>query len=614
MSKARSALNLLWVAGAGLLLAVAGVASYRLSERAGMAALSEEAHHRLDLFAAAIDSIVNRYAHIPVTLQLNPDVVELVRQSGESSLQAKVNIYLERLNSSIGSIAIYVMDREGVTLAASNWNRSDSFIGEDLSFRPYFQTAIKGKAGRYYAIGTTRGDPGYFVSHPIIERGQIIGVTVIKIGLGPLESAWLPPETPALIADANGVVILASFLEWRLKALAPLSLERAAEVLQARQYNDQPVEIFPVRLDLERNQSQVVTFARDAIPSGGGDFLALSRLLADSGWRLILFSDLRPVRAQAWNAAALGETATVCLLLALMFFNLRRRNIRQRLEAQAMLEQANASLELKVAQRTDDLLTANQRLRGEVSERKRAEKKLRAAQDETIQSAKLAVLGQLATGITHELTQPLAAIRTLSQNAIEFMQRNDYTTLKKNLEIVGGLVDRMGLIIEPLKAFGRKSPLVPQKVDVGQSVRNALFLLDQRLRSSGVSVDNRCQPGSLWAWCEPVRLEQVLLNLIGNGIDALEETDERRLILNAAPNSHGKIVIRVTDSGPGLPVAGQRIFEPFFTTKPAGRGLGLGLAISRDIVHDFGGTLTARSLSGGGAEFTVELPIPPAQG
>ena len=299
MSKARSALNLLWVAGVGLLLAVAGVASYRLSERAGMAALSEEAHHRLDLFAAAIDSIVNRYAHIPVTLQLNPDVVELVRQSGESSLQAKVNIYLERLNSSIGSIAIYVMDREGVTLAASNWNRSDSFIGEDLSFRPYFQTAIKGKAGRYYAIGTTRGDPGYFVSHPIVERGQIIGVTVIKIGLGPLESAWLPPETPALIADANGVVILASFLEWRLKALAPLSLERAAEVLQARQYNDQPVEIFPVRLDLERNQSQVVTFARDAIPSGGGDFLALSRLLADSGWRLILFSDLRPVRAQA---------------------------------------------------------------------------------------------------------------------------------------------------------------------------------------------------------------------------------------------------------------------------------------------------------------------------
>ena len=431
MLKTRSALNLLWGIAAACLLAIAGSASYRLSERAGMTALSEEAHHRLDLFAAAIDSIVNRYAHIPVTLQLNPDVLELVREPGASSVQAKVNTYLEQLNSSIGSIAIFVMSRKGITLAASNWNRSDSFVGDDYTFRPYFQKAIRGQEARYYAIGTSRGDPGYFVSHPIFDRGEVIGVTVIKIGLEPLESAWLPPETPALIADANSVVILASFPEWRLKALTPLSLERAAEVLQARQYNDQPVENFPVRLDLGQKQSQVVKFAPGSGPPGGGEFLALSPLLPDSGWRLTLFSDLRPVHAQAWIAVALGETATVSVLLALMFFNLRRRNIRQRLEAQAMLEQANASLEIKVAERTGDLLTANQRLRDEVSERKRAETKLRAAQDEAIQAAKLAVLGQLATGITHELTQPLAALRTLSQNAVEFMRRNDYATVNK---------------------------------------------------------------------------------------------------------------------------------------------------------------------------------------
>ena len=614
MPKARSALNLLWVAAAALLLATAGAASYRLSEHAGMAALSEEAHHRLDLFAAAIDSIVNRYAHIPVTLQLNPDVLDLVRQPSASSVQAKVNTYLERLNSSIGSIAIFVMNRKGITLASSNWNRSDSFVGDDYTFRPYFQKAIQGQEARYYAIGTSRGDPGYFVSHPIIDQGEVIGVTVIKIGLEPLESAWLPPETPALIADANGVVILASFPEWRLKALAPLSWERAAEVLQARQYNDQPVENFPVRLDLAQRQSQVVTFAHGSAPPGGGEFLALSRLLAGSGWRLTLFSDLRPVHAQAWIAVALGETATISVLLSLMFFNLRRRNIHQRLEAQAMLEQANAGLELKVAQRTADLLTANQRLRGEVSERKRTETKLRAAQDEAIQAAKLAVLGQLATGITHELTQPLAALRTLSENAVEFMHRSDYETAKKNLGIIGGLVDRMGLIITPLKAFGRKSPPVPQRVDVAQSVKNALFLLDRPLHLSGVTVDNRCEFGALSAWCEPVRLEQVLLNLIGNGIDALEGAEERRLVLQAGRNGRGGVVIRVADTGPGLPAAGERIFEPFFTTKPGGRGLGLGLAISRDIVQDFGGTLSARNRSEGGAEFTIELPAPPGQG
>ena len=596
-----------------MLLVLAGATSYRLSERAGMAALGEEAHHRLDLFAAAIDSIVNRYAHIPVTLQLNPDVLDLVRQPGAPSIQAKVNTYLEQLNSSIGSIAIFVMDSKGITLAASNWNRSDSFVGDDYSFRPYFQTAIQGREARYYAIGTSRGDPGYFVSHPIFNQGQIIGVTVIKIGLQPLESAWLPPKTPALIADANGIVILASFPEWRLKALAPLPVEAAAEILLARQYNDQPVGIFPVRLDVGRQQSQVVTFAKASVPSGGEDFLALSRLLTDSGWRLVVFSDLRPVYAQARNAAALGETATVCVLLTLMFLNLRRRNIRQRLEAQAMLEQANASLEQKVAKRTADLLTANQRLRDEVSERKRTETKLRVAQEEAIQAAKLAMLGQLATGITHELTQPLAALRTLSQNAIQFLQRSDHATAKTNLEIIGGLVDRMGQIITPLKALGRKSPLVPQKVDVGQSVANALFLLDLRLRTAGLTVDNRCQPGGLSAWCEPVRLEQVLLNLIGNGIDALECAEERRLLLRASTKDNGSVVICVADTGPGLPEAGERIFEPFFTTKPVGRGLGLGLAISRDIVHDFGGKLLARNRNGGGAEFTIELPAPPGQ-
>lgn len=611
MLRARCALYLLRGVVAALTLAAVAGTAYELSERAGMAALSEEAYHRLDLFAAAIDSIVNRYAHIPATLQLNPEVLELVHQPGTISFREKVDNYLERLNSSIGSIAIYVMNSKGVVLASSNWAGAGSFVGEDLSFRPYFKTALQGRVGHYYAIGTTRGDPGYFVSQPIVDQGRIIGVTVIKIGLHPLEGASLPAGTPALIADANGVIILASFPEWRLKALSPLSSEAAAEILHARQYNGQPIEMFPAHLDWAQEQLKVVNFASLNIPPSKGEFLVLSRLLPDNGWRLAVFSDLRPVHAQAWKAVALAGTATVCVLLALMFLDLRRRNIRQRLEAQAMLEHANASLELKVVQRTADLSTANQRLRDEISERKRAEIQLREAQDEATQAAKLAVVGQLATGITHELTQPLAAMGTLSQNAIAFMQRQDYATLKENLEIIGGLVERMGSIIEPLKAFGRKSSPVPQEVDVARSVSNALFLLEQRLRSTGVTVENRSKCGVLSAWCEPIRLEQVLLNLIGNGIDALEGAEECKLTIEARLNSRSRAVIYVSDTGPGLPSVGERIFDPFFTTKPVGHGLGLGLAISRDIVHEFGGTLTARNRVGGGAEFSIELPVPP---
>jgi C4-dicarboxylate-specific signal transduction histidine kinase len=612
MLKTRSAWTLLWTIAAALLLASAGIAGYRLSEKAGMAALSEEASHRLDLFSAAINSIVNRYARIPATLRLDPDVPLLLRKPDDLLLRRRVNAHLERLNTTIGSAAIFMMSKDGVTLAASNGNEDlGSFVGDDYTFRPYFQTALDGQLGRFYAIGTTANEPGYFISSPIMDQGQVAGVAVIKIGLEPLKNAWLPPGTPAFIADGNGVVILASFPEWRLTSLAPLTDAQAAEIGQTRQFNGLPIGRFPAVMTGDRMQT--VTFAPGGGPRGGGSFLALSRQMPDNGWRLTVFSDLRPLQVQARIAAALAVTAAALVLLALMLLNMRRRNIRQRLEAQAMLEKANANLERKVSQRTADLLAVNQRLREEAAERLRAETTRREAEDQLIHAAKLAVVGQLATGITHELAQPLAALRTLSQNAIEFMRRGDNATLEKNLGIIGGMADRMAQIIGPLKPFARQAPAVPQLVDAGQAVANALYLLDGRVRRADIAVENNCPPGAFTVWCDSLRLEQVLVNLIGNAIDAMSGAAERRLILDAGRSAVG-VILRVEDTGSGLPSGGERVFEPFFTTKPPGEGLGLGLAISRGIVQDFGGTLTAYNCSSGGAAFTIKLPAPPGEG
>jgi two-component system C4-dicarboxylate transport sensor histidine kinase DctB len=272
-------------------------------------------------------------------------------------------------------------------------------------------------------------------------------------------------------------------------------------------------------------------------------------------------------------------------------------------------------LEKSFAERTADLSEAVTRLQREVAERQRAEQTLRAAQDELVQAAKLAVLGQMATGITHELSQPLGALRTLSENAVEFMRRGDQGTVEKNLGIIGKLVDRMGAIIDPLKSFARKSPARPQSVDIGQAVANALFLLDQRLSRSRVAVANNCQPGEVSAWCDAIRLEQVLVNLVGNAIDAMADQEDKRLSLDMEAAPAGRVLIRVADNGSGLAAETmERIFEPFFTTKPAGDGLGLGLAISRDIVRDFGGELTVSNRTTGGAEFVIDLPAEPAKG
>lgn len=608
------------IAALAAVMLLAGTGVFHLSKHWGLQGMQAEANHRLDLFAAATDSMVNHYAHVPRLVELNPDVLALLRRPGDRKLVDKANGYLQQLNERIAGMAIYVMDARGLVLASSNWQRSDSFVGDDYEFRPYFQTAIQGREGHYYAVGTSRGEPGYYVSQPIREHKTIVGVAVIKIGLAPLEHSQVALGTPVLIADENGVVILTSVLGWKFKALAPLGPDRLAEVARSRRYNQMPIGDFPlpVAAALKSDAPFVVSIPEKLLAQAGdnyrpGNFIVHARTMPGTQWRLLIFSDLKTVRNQAMSQAALAVMAAGFVIVVLLARLQQQRYIRQKLESRALLEKANAELEQNVAERTADLVAVNERLRGEIAERNRAEQTLRSAQDELVQAAKLAVLGRMATGITHELAQPLSALRTLAGNAIEFMRRGDHATAQGNLDIIGGLVDQMGSIIVPLKTFARKSPAFPQAVDVAHVVGSALFLLDQRLRKANVTVENHCTPGSTIAWCDQNRLQQVLINLIGNAIDAMTDPGANcaihRLAIDADKSPDGRIVVRVADSGPGLAKdVLEHLFEPFFTTKPMGEGLGIGLAISQDIVRDFGGALSAANGKTGGAVFTIDLP------
>ena len=602
-----------------LAIGLIGFGGYRASEYQGMQTLRTDAGHRLDLFAAAVDGIVNRYAHIPATIQLNEEVLNVMHTPRSPASVLAANRFLQRLNGHIGSIAIFVVDPRGIVLASSNWDHPDaSFIGEDLSFRSYYLDGLAGRVGRHFAIGITRGEPGYFVSHPIRDGERVVGVAVIKISLGQLDKAWELLGAPALIADGNGVVILSSVPEWRYTALSPLPLDTLVDIKMSRLYNDGLIGDFPVRIDqtvgpegqiVHMNLRQHPPRSRQDI---AGSYLVHGRPLPELGWRLHIFSDLHPVRAQAFGHAALAAVATGFVLLLLLVVAQRRRIVGQKLEAKTLLEQANAQLESKVARRTKALTDTNARLRKEVAERQQAEQTLRAAQDELVQAAKLAVLGQLAAGITHELAQPLGAMRTLSGNAIEFMKRGNLATVEQNLGIIARLADQMGRIITPLKTFARKSPAIPAPTDLAHAVGAALFLLDQRLTKADITVTNRCEAGRDIAWCDQNRLEQVLINLIRNAADAMADAAHRELLIEAGPDEAGHIVLSIADSGSGLPENGQ-LFEPFFTTKPAGEGLGLGLAISRDIVREFGGELTAENRPEGGARFILQLPAAPGE-
>lgn len=594
---------------------VGGLYTFAYSERRGVEALRADADYRLDLFAASLDSLVNLYVHVPNSIELSPEVRHLLAAPEAKARQDAASSYLERLNIYVASDGILILDPSGSVVAASNWSRPGSLIGENLSAAPFFRTARDGETGRHYATGIRGSLPGYLVSQPIWgegERaGQVIGVAAIRVSLGALEEAWLPAGVPALITDERGIVVVTSIPEWRS---LHLDLPGAGTALEAPANAD-----FPVKIDANvHGAGQVVEFPRALSvspdrPQRSRHFLARAKPLATAGWTLLTFSDLTPVRRQAGNYAALAASAAGFLVLFLLYIGQRRRNLAQRLETQKLLERANAELEAKVSDRTADLTAINERLRAEVSERERAENTLRAAQSERIHAAKMAVLGQLSTSVSHELAQPLGALRTLSANAAEFMRRGDLATAESNLALLGKLVDQMGAILGPLKNFARKSPQQLSPVVIEHAVHNALFLLDQRLRSHRIELTDHTRGSGVTGWGDQNRLEQALVNLIGNAIDAMVDAPTRQLTIDAERRPDGGTRISVADSGPGLtPEARQHLFEAFFTTKSVGEGLGLGLIISRDIVREIGGDIRADNGPHGGAVFLLDLPpVPP---
>ena len=601
--------------GVAALVACASLTTYKVSKSMGHAELQATGRHRLDLYAASLEREIGKYAYFPATLGLERDVLDLFIHTDDTRLPGKLNNYLEQLNERAGTLAIYVLNNKGVVMASSNWRRPDSYIGEDLSFRPYFRDAMESGSGRFFGIGTTRSEPGYYLSSSLAADGHTLGVAIVKVSLEQLEKSWSTVEAPALVTDENGVVILSSVPDWKFTSLRPLDQATRSAFDRTQQYNRRALQPLGVQeIASLKHGARLVRVAKDnqemvSVYAVAGQFLAQSQPLSGSPWSLTVFSPLEQVDSMsAIRAAVAGITTILLYILGTMIYQ-RRRHLKDSLAAREALQQAHDELERKVFERTADLSAANAQLHDEIAERVRAERTLRGAQDELIQTGKLAVIGQLSAGIAHELNQPLAALRTLSGNATRFLDRGDVSTARSNLERIAQLVDRMGLITGQLKAFARKSSGQPQPVDIRQVVANAVALLEQRLTTANAEVRTHFSEGELYALCDANRLQQVVVNLIGNALDAM--TDHPSPSVELDGTACGTMVrLTVRDHGPGLSAEAQRrLFEPFFTTKEAGVGLGLGLAISAGIVSDFGGTLSGANHPAGGALFTLEIPL-----
>ncbi|MCF7534349.1 sensor histidine kinase [Pseudomonas petrae] len=592
-----------------LLMIALGYVTYLYSEKNAIKALGENGQRQLELHARTVESEINKYNYLPSVLELESNVSDLLNNPS-AELRAKVDDYLEGLNRRSRSRAIYVLDTTGRVLATSNWRDADSYLGEDLSFRAYYQDAIRGLPGRFYGIGSTTGEPGYYLAHGLEEKGKIIGVAVIKVRLEALEERWQRARLEAFVSDENGIIILSSDPARRLKSVRPLTAEIKERLARSLQYYWWPLnELVPLERESIADGVEKLTFPANTSVDHEHtvvSYLAQTRELADTPWHLTLLTPLEDLRREAANQGMLVAVACALVAFLLIAWNERRKVISTRLAAREALEQANNELERRITDRTADLRASNERLKGQIRERRQAEETLRQAQDELIQAGKLAAIGQMSTSIAHELNQPLAALRTLSGNTVRFLERGALDTASANLRTINDLVDRMGRITASLRAFARRGEDKGQ-ASLSKAVEAALQLLAARLDSASLELHQQIDDVELAI--DQTRLEQILVNLIGNALDAMQAQPLPILWLEGDV-VEGRYRLRVRDNGHGIDAeARKHLFEPFFTTKPGEQGLGLGLTLSASLATAAGGTLNAEDPAEGGTMFVLVLPL-----
>jgi len=582
----------------GLVL-LAGLAlpylAYWWADSATTERLREAGAQRLEVYATSLENLLDKYDLVPRMLELDKDVVRLLENPGDEDARNSVNEYLEGLNKKAESSNIYIVNLQGRTQAASNWRQKDSFIGDDVNFRPYIRNALRGRPGGFYGVGTTSLEPGYFYAHGIYKDGRMLGVAAIKVSIESQQRSWTQGADKVALVDPHGVIFLSSDPEWKFRALRPLSNNVRAELEQTRQYFAQALPPLTLKHDEALANGDRLLVIRNSNAPGAAStplMLAQTRSLAPRDWTFIYMSDLNAARGNASLAFLFALLAYGFLILLFLYW-------RQRLRAKEELERM-------VAERTASLARMTQDLSKEIDVRRQAEQQLQITQNELFQAGKLAVLGQMSASITHELNQPLTALRTMSDNAVLLFERGRLDDVRNNLKTISQVVARMGTITGKLKGFARKSNAELGPVSIHTSISNALVLVERRIQLDQVTFQLRIDKADIYALCDSNRLEQVLLNLMTNALDSMAGCAVRELVLEVS-SKPGRVLIRVADSGPGLSdEARKRLFEPFYTSKPQGEGLGLGLAISEQIIRDFGGSLRAEQANAG-ACFVIEL-------
>lgn len=551
--------------------------------------LQHQNQQQLDRFSRHLESQLGHYAYIPQLLSHQEIVIKALQLADNSAQIELTNRHLDSVNTIIGASDTYLLDATGTTIAASNWLTATSFIGKNFAFRPYFQDAKQGLMGRYFALGFTSGKRGYYFSYPVTYAAEVIGVIVVKMDMSSIEKDWMGKEQLFLVTDNNEVVFISSEKKWLFHSLLPLSENVKSSLLKSRRYLDKPIKSLSSKGNISENSTLLSVQKRQ--------YLSLINESSSAGWKIRVFA---PITSILFNISMLILFISLLYMLLYLITTLMKQKQIRHKEQELAEAKAKQQLEFTVMKRTSAL-------QAEIEERHKAERALRSTQKELIQSAKLALLGQLSTSISHELNNPLAAIRNYAENAVTFLQRDKLEMVDSNLTRIIFLTERMAKISAQLKSFARKSDGKLHIISLQPVILAAYELLKPQFKASKTTLKMQLPDQPVEVKAEPIQLEQIIVNLLSNAMQAMQKSDCKQveIILSIEADI---AIIKVLDRGTGINKTDlPHLFTPFFTTKE--KGLGLGLSISQQIITNMQGELSARNRQSQGAVFSISLPI-----
>ncbi|WP_394200941.1 ATP-binding protein [Shewanella waksmanii] len=567
----------------------------------GLLQTKAQSQTQLKQLQSFIDGALSRYESIPHVLSTNPLLSQaLYHQQSPQAIQ-DVNAYLEEVQNITEALDIYLLNQDGVAVAASNWQTSYSFVGKDFSFRPYFTEAIDGELGRYFAVGVTSNKRGFYFSYPIYpsektasqstkaaNSKQVIGVIVVKVDISDIESQSTRIARGSgyefAISDLDNIIFLSSQRDWRLHAFLPLDQQTQININASKRYANRVITSLDIAPSYQQTGVKYRLFSINQADQPDHRLLEIKSLMNKAGWRLHILTPVQPVYQRMPAILLLYAALYVAAALALLFSLERRKNISQ-------MQQAKQQLEQRVKNRTQALEASNA--------------KLKDTQDELIQAAKLTVIGSLSASINHEINQPLAAIRSYAQNTKTMVERGRLDMVSTNVDTIITLTDRLAAIVAQFKSFTRKSHGQDSAIDLHQCIQDSLTIVQPEIDKQGIALTLALAKERLEIWGDSIRLQQVLVNLMSNAISAMKHSPSKRL--HIATQSGHPLTITITDSGTGIQANKiDRIFEPYYTS--TSHGLGLGLSISQRIIEAMNGKIGVENAAAHGAIFTITLP------